>query len=84
MTDTMTQPLHAHAILDLIVQNPGGFTPESLRDEIEKRFGPEIRFTNCSGRLFDTTQILQFFTARQKIVINDNHIFPVRQNICNH
>ncbi len=84
MNQTMTKPLHAHSVLDIIVHNPGIFTPGSLRTEIEKRFGKEIRFTNCSGRLFDTDQLLQFFIARQKIVISDDHIFPVRQNICNH
>lgn len=80
----MHEPLHAHEVLNLVVNNPGKFTVDSLKEEVNNRFGSEAQFTNCSGYLFDFDQLLQFLTSRGKIEIQESGIVPVRHNICQH
>ena len=80
----MQEPLHAHEVLNLVVNNPGKFTVDTLKEEVNTQFGSEARFTNCSGYIFDVDRLLQFLSSRGKIEINESGIDPVRHNICQH
>jgi len=82
--ETITQPYHAHEVLNLIVNNPGKFSVQTLQDTVNQHMGPDAVFTNCSGRVFDTTQLVQFLTSRGKIILRDSKIFPVTDRICTH
>ena len=80
----MNEPYHAHEVLNLIVNDAGTFTIDSLKEKVHTQFGSDARFTNCFGYLFDVDQLVQFLIQRGKIELHGGQISPVRQNICQH
>lgn len=75
--------IHAHEILKLIGNNDRAFTKESLRDTVDKSFGSNAVFTNCSGNPYAYDEIFQFFLDRSKIEISDDGFLSLQlNNIC--
>jgi len=78
--------IHGHDVLDLIhsAQAESAFTPQSLQEEIVRRYGSEARFHTCSAGDMTLEQLLAFLVARNKIVQRQGRLFVQLQNVCNH
>ena len=76
--------VHAHEVLHLIVGAETSWTVESLRSEVETRFGPDARFESCSARDMDFDQLLQFLLQRRKIAVIDGAVTADPAKICSH
>jgi probable metal-binding protein len=80
---TGNQPsIHGHEIIHLIHDAPTPFTPESLRAEVQRRFGDAARFHTCSagGMTFD--QLLGFLMSRGKVVERQGSLLVQMEEIC--
>lgn len=78
----MTDIIHAHNLLELLLQYDGGMTKDALLHEITNRFGEAVLFTNCTENTYTFDQILQFLASRDKIIVEGDTISVRKENIC--
>jgi len=78
----MTDIIHAHNLLELLLQSDGGITKDALLSEITDRFGDTVQFTNCTENTHTFDQILQFLASRDKIIVKGDTISACKENIC--
>ncbi len=76
--------IHAHEILNLLLEVPRALPRVELQEQVEDRFGTGVRFTNCTGNSYDFDQIIAFLASRGKIVLAPDGITVRREEICDH
>jgi len=62
--------IHLHNILELLSEKD--YSKSKLLEKIEKEFGEDVKFTNCSGLTFDFEEVLDFMIGKGKISIDEN------------
>jgi|TARA_Y100000310_G_C20685461_1_gene818681 probable metal-binding protein len=80
----MENIVHAHELLNLIMGAKNPYTVEELKKIANEKFNKDVKFTNCSGNLYSLNEVLEFFVAKEKIIIKDNMISVNKEKICNH
>jgi len=65
---TTLQNIHGHEVLHLLLDAATPYTRATLTVELERRFGPTARFCTCSTTDMTLEDLLDFLTARGKIV----------------
>ncbi len=80
----MDTVIHAHDVLHMVGESNGGILLEELRTELNTRFGPDVRFTNCADARFTVDELLHFLQARGKISVDDGVARVNGQNVCHH
>lgn len=80
----MTESVHGHAVMEMMLEQSGGFTRDSLRAAIAARFGAEARFHTCSASDMDADALITFLEARGKFVASDDGFNTEASRICNH
>ena len=76
--------VHAHEILNLLLEVPRALPQGELQEQLEDRFGVGVRFTNCFGDIYDFDQIIPFLASQGKIVLSPDGITVCREEIGDH
>ena len=80
----MSDSIHGHEVLHLMLERGGAFTREGLRDAIAARFGADARFHTCSADDLTADQLIDFLAARGKFVDGENGFNTQPHSTCNH
>lgn len=80
----MTESIHGHEVLHFMLENPAGFTRESLQAAIIARFGADARFHTCSAEGMDAATLIDFLEAKGKFVPSSAGFNTEPEKICNH
>ena len=80
----MSDSIHGHEVLHLMLERGGTFTREGLRDAIAARFGADARFHTCSADDLTADQLIDFLAARGKFVDGENGFNTQLHSTCNH
>ena len=80
----MTESIHGHEVMHLMLELGGTFTRESLKLAIDERFGASARFHTCSAEDMTALQLIDFLEAKGKFVAADDGFNTREEHICNH
>lgn len=72
--------IHGHEVLGLV--DGTAFTPDSLRQMVAQRWGPEARFRTCSSSGMSFDELLTFLLSREKLVLRNGCLHTNRAQIC--
>jgi probable metal-binding protein len=76
--------IHAHEVMQMMLEQDEGFSRESLGRAIIERFGASARFHTCSASGMDVHAVIDFLESRGKFVVCDNGFNTAEDKICNH
>jgi len=76
--------IHGHEVLNMILNNEGHYTEETLLQAIEHKFGAEVRFCTCSGENMTAQALLAFLKDKGKFVISNGKLATSKDRICDH
>lgn len=76
--------IHAHEVMQMMMERGGAFSRESLAEAISERFGAGARFCSCSAADMDVNTVIDFLESRGKFVAVDDGFNTARDRICNH
>lgn len=80
----MSQSVHGHEVMHLMLELGGEFTRESLKQAIVARFGEQTRFHTCSAENMDAEQLIAFLQAKGKFVEGSQGFNTREEHICQH
>ena len=63
-TEPRTMEIHAHEVMQMMLEKDGGFSRESLAQAITERFGADARFYSCSASGMDVAAVIAFLESR--------------------
>ncbi len=78
----MSQSIHAHQVLNLLVEQP--LTIQALTQKIEAEFGADATFHTCSKEGMTIEALLEFFIQRQKVCVEGELISLNAARVCSH
>jgi len=62
----MSEQIHGHEVLNMMIASKRAYTREALVDAIEDRFGATARFYTCSSEQMTTQELIDFLVERSK------------------
>lgn len=80
----MSQSIHGHEVMEMMLEEGGHFTRSSLREAIEVRFGADARFHTCSVSEMDAEALIDFLAKRGKFIESEQGFQTRADKICNH
>jgi probable metal-binding protein len=67
----MSESIHGHEVMRLMLERGGSFTRESLRDTVVGQFGAGARFHTCSAEDMTAEELIDFLAVMGKFVEAD-------------
>lgn len=80
----MTEQVHGHEIMEMMIASGKKYTREILEAEIIEKYGPETRFHTCSAENMTANELIDFLEQRGKFVSDGDQFSTQEENICNH
>ncbi|RKF21574.1 DUF2492 family protein [Alginatibacterium sediminis] len=80
----MSESIHAHAVMELMIENGGSFTQQSLLELLQQQFGMDARFHTCKAQDKTAAEIIEFLEARGKFIASDAGFNTSSDKICSH
>ena len=80
----MTQSIHGHEVLNMMIDSGRQWTSDTLIAEIEQRFGPDARFHTCSADGMSAAQLVEFLRQRGKFIDSADGFATDPSKICQH
>jgi len=80
----MTERIHGHEVIEMIVQSGKSYTRYSLRNDIVNRFGPLARFYTCSADDLTADELIAFLEARGKFRPAQEGFTIDQSQVCKH
>ena len=80
----MSESIHGHEVLEMILASKTPFTSESLVKAIDERFGKNARFHTCSAENMTARELVVFLEERGKFVPQGAGFTTVREKMCSH
>ena len=80
----MSESVHGHEVMHMMLENEGGYTRESLKQAIQDRFGADTVYHTCSASEMNADELIDFLAARGKFVENNSGFNTDPSKICNH
>ncbi|WP_421233439.1 YecH family metal-binding protein [Aeromonas jandaei] len=80
----MSQSVHGHEVMEMMLEQDGQFTRASLRQAMAQRFGADARFHTCSASEMDAEALIDFLAARGKFIEAGEGFQTRADKICNH
>ncbi|MEM0551987.1 MULTISPECIES: YecH family metal-binding protein [Aeromonas] len=80
----MSQSVHGHEVMEMMLEQDGQFTRASLKQAMAQRFGADARFHTCSAREMDAEELIDFLAARGKFIEAGEGFQTRADKICNH
>ena len=79
-----SEQIHGHEVMRMMLERPGGWTRESLREAIVGRFGEAALFFTCSEEGMTADELITFLEARGKFHDSDSGFQTSPERICGH
>jgi probable metal-binding protein len=76
--------IHAHAVMEMMVETGGTHTRASLEEAIVRRFGSDARFYSCSAENMTAATLVDFLESKGKFVPVEGGFTTTRDHLCNH
>ena len=76
--------IHAHEVMQMMLEKDEVFSRESLGQAIIERFGESATFHSCSASAMDVHTVIDFLESRGKFVARDDGFSTAKDKICNH
>ena len=80
----MSQSIHGHDVMEMMLAQDGQFTWASLKLAIDARFGTDARFHTCSASEMDADALIDFLAKRGKFIESDEGFQTRADKICQH
>ena len=80
----MTNPIHGHEVMQMMVESPEPFTRDSLKAAIDTRFGSDARFFTCSAENLTAEGLIDFLAERGKFIDREGGFSTAPGKMCNH
>ena len=80
----MTNPIHGHEVMQMMVESPETFTRASLKTAIDNRFGPDARFFTCSAENMTAEELIGFLAQKGKFIDREGGFSTSPEKICSH
>ena len=80
----MSERVHGHEVMEMMVESGTVYTRESLRAAIVERFGPDTRFYTCSADGMTPDDLITFLEARGKFVPAPDGFTTDESKLCSH
>ena len=80
----MSERVHGHEVMGMMVESGTVYTRESLRAAIVERFGPDTRFYTCSADGMTPDELITFLEARGKFVPAPDGFTTDESKLCSH
>ncbi|WP_421177553.1 YecH family metal-binding protein [Aeromonas jandaei] len=80
----MSQSVHGHEVMEMMLEQDGQFTRASLKQAMAQRFGADARFHTCSSSEMDAEALIDFLAARGKFIEAGEGFQTRADKICNH
>ena len=80
----MSQSVHGHDVMHMMLELGGQFTRDSLKSAIETRFGANTRFHTCSAEDMTALQLIDFLETKGKFVAAADGFNTREEHICQH
>jgi probable metal-binding protein len=80
----MSEQVHGHEVMKMMVTSGKSYTKESLAKEIIKKFGAEARFYTCSAENMTADELIGFLEMRGKFVDTGKGFSTDPEKICDH
>ncbi len=76
--------IHIHEILEIIYTSGKSFTIDTLKEEVQKKYGEDVHFNSCADHRFGIEEMVNFMHNRGKIEIHGDRIYPAGTSFCDH
>ena len=80
----MSNSIHGHEVMHLMLELGGPFTKDSLKQAIDSRFGTQARFHTCSAEGLDAEALIELLRERGKFVDSAEGFTTEAERICQH
>jgi probable metal-binding protein len=80
----MSESVHGHDVMHMMLELGGQFTRNSLKSAIEARFGATTHFHTCSAEGMTAEQLIDFLEAKGKFVAAADGFNTREEHICQH
>ena len=80
----MADQIHGHEVMQMMLEEGGSYTRDSLRTAIVERFGEETRFFTCSAENMTPDELIVFLEERGKFVDAGSGFNTAADKICDH
>lgn len=80
----MTESIHGHDVMRMMVEANRPFTEGQLKEAIAVKFGAEARFHTCSASKMTAEDLIGFLRERSKFIVADDTVAMKPENICDH
>jgi len=80
----MTDSIHGHEVMQMMVDSAQTFTRESLKAAMVARFGAEARFYTCSAENMTADSLIEFLAQKGKFIEQESGFSTVQEKICQH
>lgn len=80
----MTQSIHGHEVLHMMLDSDKNFSKESLEKAIHDKFGTESTFHTCSKDGMSANELIEFLEAKGKFVAKKEGFTTEEERICKH
>lgn len=78
----ITESIHGHEVIRLLMETPKGRTRQDLLDEIASRFGSDAHFHTCAAQNMSAEQLVDFLEMRGKFVPVDGAMVVDTAHLC--
>lgn len=80
----MPGSIHGHAVMEMMLEQGGSFSRQSLCEAIVARFGEDARFHTCNAADLDAEALVSLLAARGKFVETGEGFNTTPDHVCNH
>ncbi len=80
----MTEQIHGHEVMKMMIDSGTVYTRASLRAAIHGRFGEQARFHTCSAGNMTADELITFLNARGKFIDDGAGFRTEADRICQH
>ncbi|MFM2480519.1 YecH family metal-binding protein [Celerinatantimonas sp. YJH-8] len=78
----MSESIHGHEVMQMMLEHDGLFTRESLIDAICERFGEDSRFHSCQKNDMNIEQLIEFLEDKGKFIVQEQGFQTSEDKIC--
>lgn len=76
--------IHGHEVMERIMAADRPMSRTEILDDIRETYGADARFHTCSAEGMTATELIDFISARSKLVGPEDAMTINRDEVCDH
>ncbi|MPW29967.1 DUF2492 family protein [Agarivorans sp. B2Z047] len=80
----MSQSIHGHQVMQLMLEQGGSFTSASLEALMKETFGEDSEYHTCRQKGMNAQQLIVFLADRGKFIEAKQGFTTAESKICSH